>query len=305
MAFVEFVLIEKICKNGVKRSSKQARCRCDQCKKEFILIKNVKKVLAQRHQFCSSKCHACAMKKNGVSGRQKDATCFGRYGRTCFVADPEIARIAGAKGNSPEALLKRDATCMERYGVRFPFHTRKAKLRSRAAAHTPEVEARRTVSIRKTMHERHGVSCGFQLPHVIERTRSEKTRSKAMETLKRHGFLRTSKPEEEMHQRLVQIFGYDDVERHVRLHRHSVDFFIKSIATFIQFDGIFWHGLDRSIEEIERSPRVIDASISKKWRRDRALDEFAKANEIRLIRFSEPDLADDVWIERVHLHSET
>ena len=61
----------------------------------------------------------------------------------------------------------------------------------------------------------------------------------------------------------------------------SIDVFVKDINTYFQFDGVYWHGLDRPENEI------IDPKILKKVIRDKQQNLWFSENLLNLVRITE------------------
>jgi len=82
-----------------------------------------------------------------------------------------------------------------------------------------------------------------------------------------------------------------------------IDMYIPSINTYVQFDGIYWHGLDRDISEIERAAkqRDIDKSILEARKRDMRQNEWFLKNGKRLVRITDIDFLKnpDVCVQKV------
>lgn len=68
-----------------------------------------------------------------------------------------------------------------------------------------------------------------------------------------------------------------------------IDFYIPSIDTYIQFDGVYWHGLDRPIEVIRSSSKVRDQAIVVKWETDRKQNAWFNEHARRLIRVTDEE----------------
>ena len=66
-----------------------------------------------------------------------------------------------------------------------------------------------------------------------------------------------------------------------------IDFFISFIGTFIQLDGVYWHGLDRPILKIKESKSARDQQIYKKWLTDREQDRWFQENKLNLVRITD------------------
>jgi hypothetical protein len=103
-----------------------------------------------------------------------------------------------------------------------------------------------------------------------------------------------SKPERGFRYVLEQKFGREDVMVQQLIKRKwSIDFYVMSINVYVQFDGVYWHGLDRSIEVIKASTQPRDMSIYKKWVKDRELDAYAIKNGMTLIRVTDIEFKAD------------
>ena len=63
--------------------------------------------------------------------------------------------------------------------------------------------------------------------------------------------------------------------------------YVVSLDLYVQVDGVRWHGLDRSINEIARSERNDDQIIFKKWKRDRLQERFCVERGLRLARVTD------------------
>ena len=73
-----------------------------------------------------------------------------------------------------------------------------------------------------------------------------------------------------------------------------IDYFVKSVDLYVQFDGEFWHGHLHSfvqIQELAKTQRIF-RSIMKNVKKDNAQDIWFAKNGMRLIRISECDLTD-------------
>lgn len=57
--------------------------------------------------------------------------------------------------------------------------------------------------------------------------------------------------------------------------------------TYIQLDGVYWHGLDRSIEELMRSKSPRDKVILGTVRRDAEQNEWCRASGTKMIRVTD------------------
>ncbi len=131
-----------------------------------------------------------------------------------------------------------------------------ALLLAGAQAHTPEAEARR------------------------------------FETLKRKGALWSSKPELSLLQQLQERFGASNVVHHAIIDGFRIDFYIKGIDTYVQLDGVYWHGLNVPYEELRGTPKL-------KFDRDRACDEHFAATRRKLIRVTDIDVKEGRALDKL------
>lgn len=107
--------------------------------------------------------------------------------------------------------------------------------------------------------------------------------------MKLRGSYGKSKIEDEYFASLCELYGSDNVERQVTPPgtHWPIDFYIKSIDTWIQFDGVYWHGLDRPLEIITKYRTKRDAQIHKKWLTDREQDKWFEEHGLKLIRITD------------------
>lgn len=144
-------------------------------------------------------------------------------------------------------------------------------------------------SVKRTIQFRYGVQNSFQLEKTRHNCNSIESHTKRHATMKRNGSYRKSKPEDELYEKLCAEHDTENVQRQVPVTgtRWLIDFYVKSIDTYIQFDGVYWHGLDRPIEEIAKHRTKRDVQIHKKWLTDREQDEHFKSRGLRLIRITD------------------
>src|SRR5258708_2015849 len=83
--------------------------------------------------------------------------------------------------------------------------------------------------------KRYGVKNPMQNPIVV---------MKGLTTKQRNGknVSKTNKIEQRLKLALEKIFSAENVQHQRWFKRHPVDFYIKSIDTWIEHDGEFWHG---------------------------------------------------------------
>jgi hypothetical protein len=97
---------------------------------------------------------------------------------------------------------------------------------------------------------------------------------------------RKSGPEDRLYDTLCNVYESDNVVRQVAVPgtKWLIDFYIRSIDTYVQLDGAYWHGLDRPIEVIAEHKTKRDVQIHKKWLTDREQDKWFNRMGKLLIR---------------------
>jgi len=111
-----------------------------------------------------------------------------------------------------------------------------------------------------------------------------------------------SKPEKDFRIFLEKKFGKENIKvQQLIENKWSVDFYIISLDTYVQFDGVYWHGLDRNLEEIKSSEKIRDKAIYNKWVKDRQLDEYILKHGKKLVRITDKmfNLDPQICFERI------
>lgn len=196
-------------------------------------------------------------------------TMIERYG----VDNPQKSEIIQEKTRN---------TCLDRYGVDnvFSSTTIQEKIRLNCMKnHGVEHSSQRLdVKLKKiaTCRQKFGVDHHMQSPEI--QRRMVKTFF-----MKGKGFV--SKVELRCLNQLREIFG--DVEHQVSINGWLIDFYVKSVDTYVQFDGVYWHG--RLLTEEQRNNPVTkrDKDIVTKWFRDLEQIEWFSRNEKKLVRITD------------------
>lgn len=191
--------------------------------------------------YCCSKCAAqetkiknkeTCLKKYGVEYisqyegfREKvKETCLKKYGVECNLANKDNIK-------------KQQRTCLEKYGTIYPNKNEIVKEKTR-----------------KTLLDRYGVKCGYNKPDVMARMKSKESQLRRFEALKRNKSYVKSIPEEKLSDLLIEKYGENNIERQFISEEYPwhVDFYIKSIDTYIELQGMWTHGkhpYDKDSEE--------------------------------------------------------
>lgn len=283
-------------------TKKLALYACDQCGKEF---KRYEKD-ALDLQLCSRECVSDATKIGGVIWRKTSKTCMDKFGvETPFASSDIRLKLKqtifekyGVQNVSQNMNVRKKImhTCMEKYGVENVLASKEIREKARttlqnnynvdAPQQSNEIQER----TKQTNIERYGVLNTLQLSYARERCNSKESHRKRHETMKRKGTYRKSKPEDKLYALLCEWFSCDDVERQVSVHKWPIDFYVKSIDTYFQLDGVYWHGLNRPIEVIAELKSKRDVSIMNKWKTDREQDQWFKIHGLNLVRVTDLQL---------------
>jgi len=188
---------------------------------------------------------------------------------------------------------KTRATNIERYGVEVGSQSATVKERARQTNqerfgvdwHTQSENF--AYKAKETWRERYGVDHPMLADEVKAKHDFTESWRKAHETKKRNGTYASSRVEKRFYECLCRLC--QNVETQVRVNHDAgtwlIDFKVGNI--YVQFDGAYWHGLDRPIEIIRASERPRDRAIIKHYDRDRRQDAWFCANDLKLIRITD------------------
>ena len=131
-----------------------------------------------------------------------------------------------------------------------------------------------------------------QIKQFIAAAALPESRLKAYATAKKKGKRAfTSKAEDLMHEKCCEWFG--EVKRWRYITRNdgrqcNVDLYVVALDTYIEVDGVYWHGLNRPYDQLGPDQRG-------KYDNDRLLDEHCKATGIRLVRITDLEVSAGNW----------
>lgn len=198
--------------------------------------------------------------------------------------------------DNPETQRKIRETVRKRYGVDCVSQAKvvkdkmkKTNLEKYGVEYISQVPETRT-KVKQTNLERYGYISNLNMPDIKEKSQSIDARRKEHETKKKNGTSSTSKREKVFYALLCELFGENDIEYNVFMHRWEVDFYVKSIDAYIQFDGVYWHGLNSDINEIKKSESKRNIAIYHAYVKDREQDTWAKENNVKLVRITDEEL---------------
>lgn len=221
-------------------------------------------------------------------------TCVERYG----VENPAQA---------DEVKQKMKQTCQKLYGVDFAFQSdlfKETVIKSNQERYGVDYQSqlphRRKMTglilsskgVRKkcsqTLFERYGVTHPFQLPKTREMCNNDESIAKKRETMRKNKSWITSRPEERLYQVLLETFP--DTQRHVSVNRWDIDFHIPSIDVYVNMNGIYWHGKEKTEAQLIESGSKQDKAIARTIRRDVKRKEWFSANNKKFVVIWEDEI---------------
>jgi very-short-patch-repair endonuclease len=235
-------------------------------------------------------------------------TCLERYGETSALKNAEVRE-------------KYKKTCIEKYGVDNPLknkeilENRRQTNIERYGGPAPVCNEQVKEKMKQTNLERYGNTCVMQVPEIRKKiiegwikkygTKNpiaspvvkakidfHEVNRKGIETRLKSGTMYISKPEQQLYDALVNHYGNDDVKRQSWINRRSIDFYVKSQDTYVQLDGVYWHGLLPSC-------RAKYSWQQEAFDNDRSLDHWIIEHAFKMLRVTDLFLKIDGALERV------
>jgi hypothetical protein len=233
-----------------------------------------------QHHACSKTCQAHAQRRGGQLDLKKRQVMLDHYGvenPQQVTAIKEKTRVTnleryGHEVSSQADVVKERArqTNRERFGV--DWHTQSQNFADKA---------------HETWQKRYGVDHPMQADEVKAKYDFADIWQKAHKTKKLNGTYASSKAEDRFYKQLIGIFG--KVKRQAPIQHEEGTWFIDFRVgdVYVQFDGEYWHGLDRSIEVIRESTKKRDCFIAKRYDEDRSQDAWFMSRGLKLIRITD------------------
>jgi hypothetical protein len=237
---------------------------------------------AKKSEFCSRNCQRKALKEGLVEKRAD------------FEKRLQKRKETNLKNHGVEWPQKLDLTKqkmkdtnLEKYGHECTVHSETFfdVVRESWGGNSPRKMPGVSEKIKKTNLERYGFENYGATPQAIAARKKPEVQARRFETLKKNGGLKCSKIELDCRNNLEVLFG--ETISQVLINGWWIDMYVSSLDVYVQFDGDFWHGLDRNLEDIKTSTRAIDKVIYRKFVRDREQDEWFCSNEKKMIRIIE------------------
>ena len=177
------------------------------------------------------------MKNKNVINKGKE-TCKNKYG---------VVRASLLK----EYQNKTKKTNLLKYGVEAPLQNKEINKKWHETCYvnfgtySPLANKEIYNKTEETTYKKYGVYCVFNRKENREKLLSEKTKQKRYETLRRNHTFNTSKIEETIYEKLIDIYGKNDILREYKdkdRYPYRCDFYIKSLDLFIEVQGYYTHG---------------------------------------------------------------
>lgn len=110
---------------------------------------------------------------------------------------------------------------------------------------------------------------------------------KAFETKVKNKTFKKSKPEDLLYKILIRNYKRKNIVRQKLINNQHVDFYIITLDLYIQVDGIYWHGLNKSAQELKNSDKLQYQKIYQQTLKDKKLNTYFKAKKLKLLRISD------------------
>ena len=232
------------------------------------------------HHACSRTCSGISQQLGGVIDEKKRQTFRERYG------------VDNAQ-QVPGVREKTRATNIERYGVDVGSKSDSVKTRAKITNqerygvdwHTQSTNF--SVKSKQKWEQNYGVNHPMKSDVVKSKYDFNDIWKQAHETKKKNGSYASSSSEQKFLLRLRSLFECVEVQAPVNHESGTwyIDFKIEN--TYVQFDGAYWHGLDRKLEEIKLAGGVRNNAIVKAYERDREQDSWFESQGLRLKRITD------------------
>lgn len=267
------------------------KLKCDACQEEFE--SHAQSVRTRVFHFCNLKCSNDARKPGGVLAAKFAATCMERYGRPTPRAPRKVheklSKELRAEKCRQSLVIGRQRLC-EKYGVDNVAQIASVRKKLSQREKSPEAIAK----AKTTLQERYGVTCSFQIPSVRANSHTPEANFKRVQQWLKTA-CKVSRAEVKLLAALQAKFGADNVQTQVIMNnRWPIDIYIRHNDTYVQVDGVYWHGLDRPLEVIKQLKSRHDKAILGKRKIDARQNEWFAKNSLKLIRVTDRDVLRDV-----------
>jgi hypothetical protein len=273
------LLAERYEKSATGQRRRVFSLQCDQCGIKFEKFGSYG-ANKKPHHFCSRKCLDIAHSRDGILFTQITNSIVSKHGADFY---QRILAKGQKKRNSSETRAKKRQTLLKRYGVEYACQIPHVRAAADVVRGSPESSIKR----KATCMERYGVESVLSLTRVHALANTPNACHKRHCTMRDNGSYFNSQSEHAFYETLCNKFGIDDIQRQITINGWPIDFYIKSIDTYVQFDGVYWHGLDRPLTEIGEFKTPRDKTILRKFQIDREQEEWFKSTGKHLLRVTD------------------
>lgn len=259
---------------------------CDSCQKS-MKKRFCQKVADRKHHYCSRTCVSASpyVRAAKIEGNKKRFSNADERGR----ASERMIELWKTKGQELKQKLS------DKMFERWQNEKYRTSMTAENSSHYGIPLSKEAIAkMKRTCVEKYGVTCTFQRPEIVAKSKiaagSEVKIQKILATMKRNGTYGKSKSEDRCYDFLTSMF--QNVERQKRVKRWAIDFYVQDIDTYIQFDGAYWHGLDRPLSQILEHKNKRDAGIYRTILKDQKQNEYFRDVGMKLVRLSEKDIVD-------------
>lgn len=270
--------------------------KCDQCGKIYHREGWRKRLQTppDRLTFCSRTCFNHSSLPGGKIDQKRENTFLKNFGEKNPMHKKEFAeknkdslfKNYGSRNfrKIPEIEAKRIKTCNKKYGFSNPAKNKGVQEKTKqtnlekygyVAPGCCEKIKEKTA---QTCLKRYGVKYPLQDPTI---------KTKAFDRKNSRGNIRTSSLEDDFHKLLVENFSNFTIKRQVRVGDYLVDFFIDDLDLYVEFDGEYWHGHNKTIQDLEGENNSRSKCILKKKLKDSRQNTFFKKSNLKLLRFTD------------------
>ncbi len=255
---------------------------CDVCERKYER-KYFEHLVQASYHICSRKCQGKSQRVGGTLAEKKRQTFLINLGVDHPQKHPKVQQKTrntnleryGCEWISQSSLVKERVkqTNRERFGVDWHFQSENFAIKSQ-----------------ETWLAKYGVNHPMKSEVIKAKYDFRDIWRQAHATKKLNGTYASSGDEERFGARLRALYG-DLLEHHVCIQTEHgtwiIDFRVGNV--YVQFDGVYWHGLDRQLEILRRSSGDRDIAICEAYDRDRLQDEWFKVNNLKLVRVTDKE----------------
>lgn len=295
MCKVSFLFLETISyknKKGVLISKKAGHFKCDSCNIFFDRQPKPKALQAEFH-FCSRLCVNNSAKHGNFIYNKKQNNFIINYGETHHLKSKSIRE-------------KIKQTCLKKYGGHSPLSSQDIKNKisetnilkygGHPCKNINVLEKKKATCLKKYGQDSFSKTDEFKF-----RLNWAEISKKGFETKKRNGISPRSKIELKFELFLKENFLI--VENQINVNNWWIDFYLQEKDTYIQFNGDYWHGYERTQEQLMSSNSKQDKVIAATKLRDSRKEVFFKENNMKLITVRDYEFKNkkyDLILERIN-----